>query len=160
MGKREDSTTQNCFICFLAEKNCRQAKSWNILNTCNSHRNKQQFSCTRLKLLKIKTQQKRNYMILYISIFFKSWRTLHLEYWRLQPRTMKMIEELKQLSYGVRLKELGYFSFWKMMFQLFETFFFAARVVKHWNKSPSKVIESLSLQIFKIQLDTALNSLL
>lgn len=53
---------------------------------------------------------------------FKLCQTLHLEYLRLQPRAMKMTEDLKQPKYEARLKELGIFNFRKIIFQLFEPF--------------------------------------
>jgi len=37
--------------------------------------------------------------------------------------------------------------------------FFTVRVVIHWNKLPSEVVYSLSLEVFKAQLDGVLSNL-
>ena len=37
--------------------------------------------------------------------------------------------------------------------------FFIVRVVRHWNKFPSEVVDALSLEAFKARLDGAVNSL-
>ena len=38
--------------------------------------------------------------------------------------------------------------------------FFTVRVTEHWNRLPREVVESPSLEIFKVHLDTYLGSLL
>ncbi|KFP17166.1 hypothetical protein Z169_08162, partial [Egretta garzetta] len=38
--------------------------------------------------------------------------------------------------------------------------FFTMRVVKHWNRLPSEVVEAPSLEAFKARLDGALSSLI
>ncbi|KFZ57790.1 hypothetical protein N321_11295, partial [Antrostomus carolinensis] len=38
--------------------------------------------------------------------------------------------------------------------------FFTMRVVKHWTKFPREVVESPSLETFKVRLDGALSSLI
>ncbi|KFP10977.1 hypothetical protein Z169_06261, partial [Egretta garzetta] len=38
--------------------------------------------------------------------------------------------------------------------------FFTMRVVKHWNRLPSKAVEAPSLEAFKARLDGALSSLI
>ena len=38
--------------------------------------------------------------------------------------------------------------------------FFTERVVRHWNKLPSKVVDASSLEAFKARLDGALSNLL
>lgn len=35
--------------------------------------------------------------------------------------------------------------------------FFTVRVIKHWSRSPREIVASLTLEVFKIQLDTALS---
>ena len=36
--------------------------------------------------------------------------------------------------------------------------FFTIRVVEHWNRLPRKVADAMSLKIFKVRLDGALNT--
>ncbi|KFM07142.1 hypothetical protein AS27_08235, partial [Aptenodytes forsteri] len=38
--------------------------------------------------------------------------------------------------------------------------FFTLRVVKHWNKLPSEVVDAPSLETFKVRLDRALSNLI
>ncbi|KFP18067.1 hypothetical protein Z169_13510, partial [Egretta garzetta] len=38
--------------------------------------------------------------------------------------------------------------------------FFTGRVVKHWNRLPSEVVEAPSLETFKARLDGALSNLI
>lgn len=38
--------------------------------------------------------------------------------------------------------------------------FFTARVVKHWGRIPSEVVDAISLSLFKKHLDNALNNML
>ncbi|KFR09809.1 hypothetical protein N306_03123, partial [Opisthocomus hoazin] len=37
--------------------------------------------------------------------------------------------------------------------------FFTMRVVRHWNRLPSEVVDAPSLQVFKARLDGALSNL-
>ena len=37
--------------------------------------------------------------------------------------------------------------------------FFTVRVVRHWNRLPRKVVDALSLEVFKARLDGALSNL-
>ncbi|KFM05918.1 hypothetical protein AS27_07546, partial [Aptenodytes forsteri] len=38
--------------------------------------------------------------------------------------------------------------------------FFTTRVVSHWNRLPSEVVDALSLEVFKVRLDRALSNLI
>ncbi|KFO79371.1 hypothetical protein N303_08625, partial [Cuculus canorus] len=38
--------------------------------------------------------------------------------------------------------------------------FFTVRVVRHWNRLPSEVVDAPSLEVFKARLDGALDSLI
>lgn len=35
--------------------------------------------------------------------------------------------------------------------------FFTVRAIKHWSRSPREIVASLTLEVFKMQLDTALS---
>jgi len=37
---------------------------------------------------------------------------------------------------------------------------FTVRIVRHWNRLPSNVVDALSLKTFKVQLDQALDNLI
>ena len=37
--------------------------------------------------------------------------------------------------------------------------FFTVRVVRHWNKLPSEIVDAHSLEAFKVRLDEALSNL-
>ncbi|KAK4806805.1 LOW QUALITY PROTEIN: hypothetical protein QYF61_005601, partial [Mycteria americana] len=97
---------------------------------------------------------------------------------RVQQRATKMIKGLEHLSYEERLRELGLFSLEKRRlggvvpsdrtrgnehkrkhrrFRLrIRKHFFTVRVTEHWNRLPSGVARSPSLEIFKSRLDMIL----
>ncbi|PKU34263.1 rna-directed dna polymerase from mobile element jockey-like [Limosa lapponica baueri] len=87
---------------------------------------------------------------------------------RVQRKAAKMIKGLGSLPYEERLRELGLFSLEKRRlkgdlttrFQLdTRGKFFTMRTISHWNNLPREVVDSPTLDTFKIWLDRVLGHL-
>ncbi|KAK4821137.1 hypothetical protein QYF61_014232 [Mycteria americana] len=99
---------------------------------------------------------------------------------RIQRRVTKLVKGLEHKSYEEQLRELGLFSLEKRrlrgdLIALYSYLkggcsegrvrldirknFFTKRVIKHWNRVPSEVVVSPSLEVFKRRVDVVLRDM-